>query len=517
MILLHKKRKGFSVVELSIYIGIFGLLSFVLFNIFNDVVNFGNIGKKQNEVNFVYKYAPIEFDLEFPKMAIVPQKPTIPFPGDPPVRVLPGDNWQYCGFQWFQDECNIDDENVPCWVCSCTEEECNSVSGCAMCHKTFIEDPTTSSACSCINVRENFKDKRDVDKIELGQKIWYWYDIYNPQTVNFIPLAPGIKQCSSDSECCYIKSDDTQICDGTCSSGICQWGISSMQTSAISPVDSSTFAIDNYYQFAWSDNVGWISFDGVQLNPTNGAISGQAFVLSGGDKLSFNCQDTNSCSKSNYKVSLNTTTNELEGYAWSDTIGWTSFNCNTGGEGGTNNCGTSNYKVTVNPSTGDWDGYAWNSNIGWISFNCNTGGSSLQSICNTSNYKVMDNRTRKGSITFDYHALFEGKAYPISQTQSYNTYRASTLGNITPNSGSAGTQVNITSITGTYFHNKPLVKLVQPGSTPIYSKDNFTFVSQDLITNGTIDLKNARLGTYDLWVIDIYGNASIKKNAFTVK
>jgi hypothetical protein len=42
-------------------------------------------------------------------------------------------------------------------------------------------------------------------------------------------------------------------------------------------------------------------------------------------------------------------------------------------------------------------------------------------------------------------------------------------------------------------------------------------VSQDLITNGTIDLKNARLGTYDLWVIDIYGNASIKKNAFTVK
>jgi len=110
----------------------------------------------------------------------------------------------------------------------------------------------------------------------------------------------------------------------------------------------------------------------------------------------------------------------------------------------------------------------------------------------------MDNRTRKGSITFDYHALFEGKAYPISQTQSYNTYRASTLGNITPNSGSAGTEVNITSITGTYFHNKPLVKLVQPGSTPIYSKDNFTFVSQDLITNGTIDLKNARLGTYDL-------------------
>ncbi len=54
----------------------------------------------------------------------------------------------------------------------------------------------------------------------------------------------------------------------------------------------------------------------------------------------------------------------VSGYAWSDTVGWISFNCTDAGF-----CGTSNYGVGVNEADGDLFGYAWSSNIGWISFN----------------------------------------------------------------------------------------------------------------------------------------------------
>jgi hypothetical protein len=56
----------------------------------------------------------------------------------------------------------------------------------------------------------------------------------------------------------------------------------------------------------------------------------------------------------------------LTGYAWSDTIGWISFNS-------TNEAGpTSDYGVSV-ASNGDMTGYAWSEHIGWISFNETTG------------------------------------------------------------------------------------------------------------------------------------------------
>lgn len=55
-------------------------------------------------------------------------------------------------------------------------------------------------------------------------------------------------------------------------------------------------------------------------------------------------------------------TDNLTGYAWSDTIGWISFNS-------TNEAGpTADYGVTV-ASDGDMSGYAWSEHIGWISFN----------------------------------------------------------------------------------------------------------------------------------------------------
>jgi hypothetical protein len=55
-------------------------------------------------------------------------------------------------------------------------------------------------------------------------------------------------------------------------------------------------------------------------------------------------------------------TTPLYGWAWSDTIGWISFNCND-----LDTCATSNYGVVEN-SDGSLTGYAWSTNIGWIEF-----------------------------------------------------------------------------------------------------------------------------------------------------
>jgi hypothetical protein len=103
---IKNQHKSFTVVELSIYIGLFGVLTFVLFNIFNGVINFSNLGKKQNETTIRYKINPVEFDIPFPKTAIVPQNPGKIYPNDPPVVVRPG-NIQYCSIQWKQEDCNL--------------------------------------------------------------------------------------------------------------------------------------------------------------------------------------------------------------------------------------------------------------------------------------------------------------------------------------------------------------------------------------------------------------------------
>jgi len=53
----------------------------------------------------------------------------------------------------------------------------------------------------------------------------------------------------------------------------------------------------------------------------------------------------------------------LSSYAWSENIGWISFNCENQGV-----CSSVDYRITVNKNTGDWSGHAWSENIGWIDF-----------------------------------------------------------------------------------------------------------------------------------------------------
>ncbi len=120
--------------------------------------------------------------------------------------------------------------------------------------------------------------------------------------------------------------------------------------------------------YAWSGRFGWISFS---------------------------CENDDSCSTSDYRVTLKGS--ELIGYAWSKSYGWISFNCEND-----DSCSTSNYKVTL--SDGSLSGHAWSGQFGWVSFdgvtfNNATGefhGSALNGIGTIEEDEISFNCTDKG-------------------------------------------------------------------------------------------------------------------------
>ncbi|MDD4931328.1 MAG: hypothetical protein PHG66_04275 [Candidatus Colwellbacteria bacterium] len=148
----------------------------------------------------------------------------------------------------------------------------------------------------------------------------------------------------------------------------------------------------NYY--AWSDSIGWIDFlstgtvdvekDGLggyaQFGPTGGPFNYISLDCATGPAGS-------SCSPVSYKV-VNDYNGNLSGWAWSDVLGWISFDCHnpeTGGASPNYSCTQSLYQVKID-NQGQFSGWAWSDTAGWISFNCNqveTGDG-----CSVSNYKV---------------------------------------------------------------------------------------------------------------------------------
>ncbi|MGC8880938.1 MAG: hypothetical protein ACP5OX_01585 [Minisyncoccia bacterium] len=181
-----------------------------------------------------------------------------------------------------------------------------------------------------------------------------------------------------------------------------------------SPTGATGAAVSSLYHYAWNDNVGWIDFgypgSNVKVPRGAGSLTGAAYILSDGSWISLNCQTTNSCSSVDYKVNSDINGN-FSGWAWSENYGWISFSCTTGGSNGENICSSSQYGVGVATSTvtingqtyepGEFYGYAWSENIGWISFNCKTGGGNQANICTTSNYLVKDLRMSTGAVKVD--------------------------------------------------------------------------------------------------------------------
>lgn len=165
----------------------------------------------------------------------------------------------------------------------------------------------------------------------------------------------------------------------------------------------------NVSGFAWSENIGWVSFNSSNCDPDNNGLSnGGAGCPASGTAIS------------NYGVNIDAS-GILSGYAWSENIGWISFNrSDTGAPPASPDYGTYLAKVDLNnkevsgwarvlANGGGWDGWvkfrglnygvwldesvnpvefrnwSWSDMVfGWMSFNCADRGT-----CGTSNYKVI--------------------------------------------------------------------------------------------------------------------------------
>lgn len=138
---------------------------------------------------------------------------------------------------------------------------------------------------------------------------------------------------------------------------------------------------DRLKGFAWSPNIGWVSF---------------------------NCSNTDYCSTVDYGVTISSDNTTLSGYAWAPNIGWINF------AGATFNSATGDISGTVSALAGiaesdGWDGqivlrdnapiaygvdvetdseaagYGWGGTVvGWLSFNCEN-----QSTCGVVDYQVL--------------------------------------------------------------------------------------------------------------------------------
>ncbi len=126
---------------------------------------------------------------------------------------------------------------------------------------------------------------------------------------------------------------------------------------------------DNVSGYAWSDNIGWVSFNctnqgtcgtadyGVNIDG-DGIFSGYAWSDNVG-WISFNPADLSGCPSGTCRTELNVGNGEISGWArilvFGSNDGWLSFR-------------GANYGVSVNIGNGDFSGYAWSDNIGWLSF-----------------------------------------------------------------------------------------------------------------------------------------------------
>jgi hypothetical protein len=143
-------------------------------------------------------------------------------------------------------------------------------------------------------------------------------------------------------------------------------------------------AQDNVSGWSWSENIGWVSFNctnegscasvdyGVNISTSTGVFSGYSWSENIG-WISFNESDLSGCPSGACQASFNPVNNEVSGWAkaLSLTDGWIRLR-------------DTNYGVFRNPSNSELEGYAWSDQIGWISFNCqNTG------VCGISNYQVI--------------------------------------------------------------------------------------------------------------------------------
>ncbi len=85
-------------------------------------------------------------------------------------------------------------------------------------------------------------------------------------------------------------------------------------------------------------------------------------------------------------------TDNVSGWAWSENIGWISFNNTSDGS-------ATAYGVKVDAITGDFSGTAWSSNIGWVSFNRSATNNPPSAPFNGGSGPIADYNKNTGKVT----------------------------------------------------------------------------------------------------------------------
>jgi len=157
------------------------------------------------------------------------------------------------------------------------------------------------------------------------------------------------------------------------------------------------------FYWAWNDLIGWINFHDNDTVEVRGSELRGWFDSQVGE-IVLNCATTpigDICDDSNDNFGVKNSQGVLSGWAWNDTIGWISFDCED-----IDACGVSDYGVSIEP-VGDGEnsffkGWAWSEIIGWISFHCENDHdpdvAGVQEFCNFSKYKI---QTSAGSQSSD--------------------------------------------------------------------------------------------------------------------
>ncbi|MCP6719243.1 MAG: PKD domain-containing protein [Patescibacteria group bacterium] len=167
----------------------------------------------------------------------------------------------------------------------------------------------------------------------------------------------------------------------------------------------------NVSGWAWSENIGWISFNSINCD-----VNGNGIYEGVSEGAPAGCPTSGPVNS--YGVNIDTATGTFSGYAWSENVGWISFNeseltlCPTGtcraeinlstnevsgwaralnyGDGwdGWIHLRDTSYGILRNPSANELEDWAWSDVVvGWISFNCNN--PETGDVCLTSDYKVI--------------------------------------------------------------------------------------------------------------------------------
>lgn len=144
---------------------------------------------------------------------------------------------------------------------------------------------------------------------------------------------------------------------------------------------------DNVFGWAWSENIGWISFNntsgggsvsyGVNID-SDGIFSGYAWSENVG-WISFNQAELSGCPSGTCRAEVDLSSHEVSGWAraLAHGDGWDGWIRLRG----------SNYGVKINDATQEFEGWAWGDVVvGWISFNCNN--PETGNVCSVSDYKV---------------------------------------------------------------------------------------------------------------------------------